>query len=260
MRELKYIPALLRAADGFDMGRVVDLVGKKFGRLTVVKRIEDYVDSNGRKYVQWLCKCDCEDNNYVSVVGNNLKNGTTKSCGCLQKEIVSKTNKKFNDYDLTSKEYGIGFTSKGEEFYFDLEDYDLIKDYCWYLDNKGYVVARNVLNSTEHIHLHKLLFPNSQEVDHRRHNPNDNRKENLRPVSHNQNMFNKCKYKNNTSGVTGVTWHKRSNKWRVSITVNNKSIHLGYFDKQDFEKAVKVRREAEKKYFGDYSFDNSVNS
>ena len=240
------------------MGKVVDLVGKKFGRLTVIKRTEDYVDSNGRKYVQWLCECDCKDKNHIFVIGNNLKNGTTKSCGCLQKENVSKANKKFNNYDLTSEAYGIGYTSKGEEFYFDLEDYDLIKDYCWFIDSNGYVMARDISNSLKHIHLHKLLFPESKEVDHKKHNLIDNRKENLRPVSHNQNMFNKRKYKNNTSGVTGVTWHKRSNKWRVSITINNKSIHLGYFDKEDFDEAVKTRKEAEDKYFGNYSYDNSV--
>ena len=42
---------------------------------------------------------------------------------------MSETFKKYNTYDL-SGEYGIGYTSKGEEFYFDLDDYDKIKDYC----------------------------------------------------------------------------------------------------------------------------------
>ena len=238
-------------------GKVVDLVGQTFGRLTVVKRVEDYVCNNGRKYTQWLCKCSCGDNSYISIVSTNLKNGSTKSCGCLQKEVVSKIKKKYNTYNLSGK-YGIGYTSKDEEFYFDLEDYDLIKDYCWFLDNKGYVISRNILNNEEHIYLHKLLFPYSEEVDHLSHKPNDNRKENLRPVSHNENMFNKCIYNNNTSGVTGVTWHKRMNKWRVSITVNKKPIHLGYFDKEDFDKAVKIRKQAEEKYFGKYSYDNSI--
>ena len=48
----------------------------------------------------------------------------------------SKCNKKYNKYDL-SGEYGIGWTSNtNQEFYFDLEDYDKIKDYCW-IYNKG---------------------------------------------------------------------------------------------------------------------------
>ena len=110
------------------MGKFVDLTGRKFGRLTVIKRAEDYISPNGSKAPQWLCECEC--GNEIIVVGGRLtkKNGT-KSCGCLQKERASqvgKNNKKFNTYDL-SKEYGIGYTFKGEEFYFDLEDYDKIK-------------------------------------------------------------------------------------------------------------------------------------
>ena len=40
-------------------------------------------------------------------------------------------NKKYNKYDITSHDYGIGWTYDGYEFYFDLLDYDLIKNYCW---------------------------------------------------------------------------------------------------------------------------------
>ena len=59
----------------------------------------------------------------IVVGGDNLKSGSTKSCGCLAKEIRSKIHKKYNQYDL-SGEYGIGWTSNtNEEFYFDLEDF-----------------------------------------------------------------------------------------------------------------------------------------
>ena len=111
------------------MGRLVDLTGQKFGRLTVIERADEYVSPKGQRHIRWFCKCDC--GNYVTVKGNHLKSGNTKSCGCLDSEIVSKRNKdnkKFNEYNL-SGEYGIGYTAKGEEFYFDLEDYYKIKDY-----------------------------------------------------------------------------------------------------------------------------------
>lgn len=36
-----------------------DLTGQKFGKLTVVERIEDYIFSNGETRVQWLCRCEC---------------------------------------------------------------------------------------------------------------------------------------------------------------------------------------------------------
>lgn len=62
------------------MGRkLVDLVGQRFGRLTVIKRIEN---KNGHPC--WLCLCDCGNGKYVS--GDNLRNSSTKSCGCLKEE------------------------------------------------------------------------------------------------------------------------------------------------------------------------------
>ena len=60
---------------------------------------------------------------------------------------------------------------------------------------------------------------------------------------------------NNTSGVTGVDWHKGWKKWRVRITVNHKTISLGAFDSMD--DAIKARKEAEQKYFGEFSYDSS---
>ena len=62
---------------------------------------------------------------------------------------------------------------------------------------------------------------------------------------------------NNTSGVTGVNWDKRYNKWEARIKKDYKQIHLGYFN--DFEDAVKARKDAEKKYFGEFAYDYSQN-
>lgn len=65
------------------MGTFVDLTGKKFGRLSVIKR-----EGNSLP-VKWICKCECGK---VTVVdASHLKDGHTKSCGCLMREIVSKT-------------------------------------------------------------------------------------------------------------------------------------------------------------------------
>ena len=89
----------------------------------------------------WECLCDC--GNIVNVAGSALKNGNTKSCGCYKREMDKKIygiqNKKYNTYDL-SGEYGIGYTEDSTIFYFDLEDYDKIKDYYWN-NNDGFRVA-----------------------------------------------------------------------------------------------------------------------
>ena len=61
---------------------------------------------------------------------------------------------------------------------------------------------------------------------------------------------------NNTSGIKGVCWNKNYQKWFAYIKINQKSINLGYFI--NFDDAVKARKEAEEKYFGEYSYDNSM--
>ena len=66
------------------MGKFIDLTGQKFGRLTVIKRVE-----NKGKETCWLCKCDC--GNEIIVQSNNLKSGNSKSCGCLNKEHLLKS-------------------------------------------------------------------------------------------------------------------------------------------------------------------------
>ena len=67
--------------------------------------------------------------------------------------------------------------------------------------------------------------------------------------------MNKGLQKNNNSGVTGVSWHKRDNIWEARITLNKKQIYLGRFE--NFEDAIKARKEAEEKYFGEYAYDYS---
>jgi len=67
-----------------------DLTGQKYGRLTVIKRIENRIYNSGRSVIQWLCRCDCGNKN-VYVTTNSLRNGSTRSCGCLAKETSSKS-------------------------------------------------------------------------------------------------------------------------------------------------------------------------
>ena len=59
-------------------GNVIDLIGQKFGHLTVIKR--DGSDKRGE--AKWLCLCDCGNQQLISVLGSNLRNGHSQSCGC----------------------------------------------------------------------------------------------------------------------------------------------------------------------------------
>ena len=67
------------------MSKFIDLFEKKFGRLTVVRRVNN--DKRGRS--KWLCQCNCSDKNKIIVLGSHLKSNHTKSCGCLSKETAS---------------------------------------------------------------------------------------------------------------------------------------------------------------------------
>jgi hypothetical protein len=71
-------------------GKLVDLIGRKFGRLTVVKKVE-----NPKKYTCldafWLCKCRC--GNLRIINGSSLRKGASKSCGCRRKEMAAQWGK-----------------------------------------------------------------------------------------------------------------------------------------------------------------------
>jgi hypothetical protein len=160
---------------------------------------------------------------------------------------------------MDTKEYGIGYDLLGNEFYFDKEDYVKIKDFYW-SDKHGYVVAQTMqfTEARKMMHMHRLIMnaPDDKDVDHINHNKKDNRKQNLRIVSRQENMCNTSMKSNNKSGVVGVHFDKRFCKWVAQIGYKGKKIYLGSFLK--FDDAVKVRKEAEEKYFGEYSYDNSM--
>lgn len=76
---------------------MVDLTGKRFGRLVVIQRMDN---AKNRK-LRWLCKCDCGKEKII--LGYHLKSGHTKSCGCLRKEVTIKRLSiinKGNEYSL----------------------------------------------------------------------------------------------------------------------------------------------------------------
>ena len=68
------------------MGKLIDLTGKRFGRWFVIERAPDKVNGT-RHSVMWSCRCDCGTTKVVS--GENLKQGFTKSCGCLSVETAA---------------------------------------------------------------------------------------------------------------------------------------------------------------------------
>ena len=232
------------------MGNFVDLTGQKFGRLTVIRKAENTSEA----HIKWLCECEC--GNFITTRGTSLRRGITKSCGCLVGDKIrewNKSNKKCNVYDLNG-DYGIGYASNtNEPFYFDLEDYDKIKNYYWYSNHDGYMCSSE---NKKEIIMHRLIMDENNpemQVDHFNRNKKDNRKENLKSVTPQHNNWNRGMNQNNKSGVTGVRWNKEAQKWVAYIMCK----HLGTFN--SFEDAVKARKRAEQKYFGEYSYNNINN-
>ena len=215
-------------------------------RLTVIKRVDDYISPNGQHKPQWLCECSCIEHKQIVVRQNDLRNGHTKSCGCWKSEVCSDVNKKINKYDI-SKNYGVLWsTNTNEEIYFDLEDADKILQYCWNVSPQGYAVTN--IDKTR-VTMHKFLGYKNH--DHKNRNKLDNRKQNLRCCTEQENNMNKSKPSNNTTGIIGVTYRKDMDKFQVQLGLNNKCIYLGIYS--DIVDAIEARLKAESKYFGEFA-------
>lgn len=137
------------------------------------------------------------------------------------------------------------YNQKNEEIArtkFSKDQLNKIKQYKWRIV-KGYV-ATTINNKTSK--LHQLILGKKQGfiTDHINHDKLDNRNENLRLVTYSQNQMNRK--------AIGVYWDKNRKKWVAKIKINYKQINLGGFTNK--EDAIKARRKAEKKYFGEFSY------
>lgn len=134
------------------------------------------------------------------------------------------------------------------------EDYCYLMRWNWYFSS-GYAHRQeqnNYLRIT--IMMHDVVAQRMGhdltllEVDHKDRNGLNNTRENLDIVTHSQNMQNRTRQRNNTSGHRGVGWFAKTGKWRVEIVVNKRNIHIGYFASK--ENAIAARKLAESIYFG----------
>lgn len=125
--------------------------------------------------------------------------------------------------------------------------YKLLK-YKWF-KSKKYVCAI-IDNKIINLHRYVINYTGENIVDHINNNPLDNRKCNLRIVTHKQNNMNRTSTKDSSSKYIGVTFDKINNKWKAFIKVNDNNIHLGTYN-NEFEAAIS-RDVATIKYYGEY--------
>lgn len=111
----------------------------------------------------------------------------------------------------------------------DISDFVVLNEFNWGLSVNGYVY-RDV--NGVRIYMHRLIL-DGNEIDHINRDKLDNRKENLRSVTHQQNMQNASRTRGNyTSKYRGVSWSKERSKWVAKATLNGKQFPLGRYDSE----------------------------
>ena len=126
----------------------------------------------------------------------------------------------------------------------DDEDFERLSKQKWCY-NKGYAVryGKNIYGKNVTVRMHILLLGRIEgfEIDHINGNGLDNRKINLRHVTHGQNMQNQKPMNGKTSRYKGVSWHKQIKRWTVRIKHRGKRVALGCFgNEEDAAKAYNV--------------------
>lgn len=143
------------------------------------------------------------------------------------------------------------------EVLIDTEDLELLENlnntWCVHSNRKmskfyinGYHRLENGRPRLIHLHRYILNAPKGKVVDHLNGNTFDNRKANLRVVTQNENSKNQTKMnKNNKSGVTGVCWDRKKEKWRAKVGYNGKHIFLGLYEKLEDAKSAVEKKKSE---------------
>ena len=218
----------------------LDLTGEFFGSLQVEK------DMGKNRFGQslWLCECSC--GNQITVPLCRLRSANLKSCGRC----------KPNTYETRE---GLIFVTvaDGRSFVIDEQDFPVIAKRSWHITAQGYV-ATDIDRKLVKLH-NMLLNPAGTElVDHINRNKLDNRRENLRKCTKQQNCFNQSLRCTNSSGFKGVVFDKRRNVYYSRIMHNGITHHLGTFKTDDIVSAAKAYNQKALELFGEYAFLNSV--
>ena len=194
-----------------------ELDGKTYGRLTVL-RDDGSRTKSGR--VLWLCKCSC--GNKVHVQSQNLKNGRTKSCGCLNDE---KKRERFKDLSGT-----------------ETNNFKII--------DRAYSKNQRVWWNCICKHCGKSVILNNNLIGHQtscgcRRGASKGYMDSIRDPESLKSTKPTAK---STTGVRGVYFNKRKGNYQAFINVDKKTKYLG--SSKDFRKAVALRKEAEKEFWG----------
>lgn len=140
----------------------------------------------------------------------------------------------------------------------DASDLHKVAGFNWFAVVQSYTVyavrrVSGVKGRGSKISMHRQIIgaTNDVQVDHVDLNGLNNRRENLRIATPQQNCFNRRKTRANTSGFKGVCWNRKSRKWQAGIRINGRSAHLGLFETIDA--AYNAYCQAANQYHGEYA-------
>lgn len=194
----------------------IDLTGNVFGRLTV---LGDDGTRNKNSNVLWLCSCECGNTTHVRA--DHLKNGRTKSCGCLNEE---KKHERFKDLSNT-----------------ETDNFKVI--------DRAYSKNQRVYWNCVCKHCGNHIELQSNQIDRYsscgcKHNRST--KERMAEISDPESLKTNKPTAKSKTGVRGVYYNKRKKRYVAYINVDKKSKYLG--SSIDLKEAADIRRKAEIEY------------
>lgn len=149
--------------------------------------------------------------------------------------------------------------ANGNHAIVDDEDFERLSKFKWHLNCKRYAyttVWDGVKSKQYSMHRMVLKCPNGKCPDHINGNGLDNRKSNLRAVTHQENTFNSKSHVDGSSKFKGVCWDKSRRRWYARIFKDGKSTHIGRFICE--LEAAKAYNEKAKELYGENAHLNQL--